>query len=289
MTERLSRVLVMGGTGMLGHAAVCTFAEDFDIVASVRDLDAARRYPLPAELVTFDARQDDVSELIARTRPQAVLNAIGLVKQLPAGQSPEAAIRLNALLPHQIGQACVTHGARFVHVSTDCVFSGRLPEPARYVEDDVPDPRDVYGRTKLLGEVLEPPALTLRTSMIGRELNRAAGLLEWFAGCGGEQVRGFTRARFSGLTTLELSRLIARILVKHAELTGLWHVAAEPIDKYSLLLRLRDVLDLDCEVLPRDEPVINRALDPTRFERATGYRAPSWNEMLEEYVITDHD
>ena len=154
MTPGPSRVLVMGGTGMLGHVAVGVLAEGADVVASVRDPQAARRYELPAELVGFDAVHDDVHELVERVRPETVLNAIGLVKQLPAGQSPRSAIRLNALFPHQLADACAGVGARLIHISTDCVFSGELPAPGRYTEDDVPDGRDVYGRSKLLGEVV---------------------------------------------------------------------------------------------------------------------------------------
>lgn len=283
MSSAPSRVLVMGATGMLGHAAVHVLGESFEVVGSVRDPDAARRYELPARLVAFTAGSDALDELLEHVRPDAVLNAIGLVKQLPAGQSAVSAIRLNSLFPHELAEACAAVGARLIHVSTDCVFSGELPAPARYTEDDVPDARDVYGRSKLLGEVCEPPGLTLRTSIIGRELERASGLLEWFASKDGEQVAGFTNAHFSGFTTRELARVIGRVLRDHAELCGLYHVAADPIDKYDLLLRLRDVLSVSCDVVPRAEPVINRALDAGRFERATGYRAPPWDDMLAEY------
>jgi len=282
----VTRVLVLGATGMLGHVAAQILARDFDVTGSVRDLDAAERRGIAVPLVRFDADRDDIAALLQRTRPDAVLNAIGVVKQLPAGQSPEPAIRLNALLPHQLASACTAAGARLVHVSTDCVFSGELAAPARYTEQDVPDARDVYGRSKLLGEVTQEPHLTLRTSIIGRELERSSGLLEWFAAQDGGHVTGFTRAIFSGFTTPALSRLIATVLREHPGLSGLWQVAAEPIDKHALLLGLRDVLGVDCEIAPRDEPVINRALDPSRFEQATGYRAPSWDEMLEEYA--DH-
>lgn len=286
MTAAPQRVLVLGGTGMLGHAAVGVFAEAFEVVATARDATAGRRHGLPGEWLAFDALHDDPRALLQRVRPDAVLNAIGLVKQLPAGQSPEPAIRLNALLPHQLAAACAEAGARLVHVSTDCVFSGELPAPARYREDDVPDARDVYGRSKLLGEVRDPPALTLRTSIIGRQLTRASGLLEWFAGRAGERVDGYRRARFSGLTTPELARVIRRVLLEYPRLSGVWHVAGEPIDKYTLLLGLRDVLGVDCEIVPRDEPVINRALDATRFDMATGYRPPAWAQMLREFATT---
>jgi dTDP-4-dehydrorhamnose reductase len=273
----------MGATGMLGHVAVEMLAETFEVVGSVRDVGAAKRHALPAELVAFDADEDDLDELLERVRPDAVLNAIGLVKQLPAGQSLQTAMRLNAEFPHELAAACATVGARLIHISTDCVFSGRLAAPARYSEADIPDADDVYGRSKLLGEVLQPPGLTLRTSFIGHELERRSGLLEWLVSQDGEQVFGFTKARFSGLTARELSRLVVRVVVVHPDLTGLWHVAGDPIDKHDLLLALRDVLGLSCDVVPRDEPVINRVLDGARFERATGYRAPSWEQMLAEY------
>ena len=284
MTAAPQRVLVLGGTGMLGHAVVGVFAEAFGVGATARDATAGARHGLPGEWLSFDAVQDDPRALLLRVCPDAVLNAIGLVKQLPEGQSPEAAIRLNALLPHQLAAACADAGARLVHVSTDCVFSGELPEPARYREDDVPDARDVYGRSKLLGEIHVAPTLTIRTSIIGRELTRASGLLEWFTARAGEQVDGFRRARFSGLTTRELARIIRRVLLEHPQLSGVWHVAGEPIDKYTLLLGLRAALGVDCEIVARDEPVINRALDATRFDTVTGYRPPTWAQMLEEFV-----
>jgi dTDP-4-dehydrorhamnose reductase len=286
MTAAPQRVLVLGGTGMLGHAAVEVFGESFEVFATARDATAGAQHGLPGRWLAFDALRDDPRALLRRVRPDAVLNAIGLVKQLPAGQSPEPAIRLNALLPHQLAAACADAGARLVHISTDCVFSGELPAPARYREDDPPDARDVYGRSKLLGEVHDPPALTLRTSIIGRQLTRASGLLEWFAGHAGGQVDGYARAHFSGLTTRELARVVRRVLLEHPRLSGVWHVAGEPIDKYTLLLGLRDVLGVDCEIVARDEPVINRALDATRFHSVTGYRPPTWAEMLQEFATT---
>ncbi|MEJ7783802.1 MAG: SDR family oxidoreductase [Solirubrobacteraceae bacterium] len=277
------RLLVLGGTGMLGHAAIDVLKPEFDTVASVRDPQHPHARGLGVETVRFDARADEIGDLIDQIRPDAVLNAIGLVKQLPDGQSSAAAIRMNALFPHELAHACTKHKCRLVHVSTDCVFAGSLPAPGRYRESDVPDARDVYGRSKLLGEVAAPH-VTLRTSIIGRELGGVTGLMEWFVAQDGTRADGYRQAWFSGFTTRALSRLIATVLLEHPSLVGLWHVAAEPIDKYTLLLRMREALGIECDVTPRDEPVINRALDPTRFEKTTGYRPPTWNEMLEEYT-----
>ena len=161
---------------------------------------------------------------LARLRPDAVLNCVGLVKQLDSSRDPLAAIPLNALLPHRLARCCGLLGARLVHVSTDCVFSGRT---GGYRESDVPDPVDLYGRSKLLGEVEHAPGLTLRTSIIGLELSRKVGLIEWFLAQRG-MIRGFRRAIYTGLTTRVLGRLIERILLDHPDLHGVWQVASAP-------------------------------------------------------------
>jgi dTDP-4-dehydrorhamnose reductase len=279
------KVLVLGATGMLGHVVAERFAARFDVDAGVRDVAGARELGIAGELHAVDAFQDGAAEaLVADLRPDVVINAIGLVKQLQAANEPIPAITINALLPHRLAAACAEHGARLVHVSTDCVFSGALPAPRAYSEDDVPDAYDLYGRSKLLGEVTDPPALTLRTSIIGRELRRASGLMEWYASQDGKPVNGFTGAVFSGLTTKAFARVLEAVVSDHPELTGLYHVAADPISKYDLLVRLRDPLGLTGEVRPVDEPRINRALDGSRFAAATGIAVPGWDEMIAEYA-----
>jgi dTDP-4-dehydrorhamnose reductase len=278
------RILVLGATGMLGHVVAHELSPGNDILAGVRDAERARRFGIPGELYPVDARDPaTAAALIEREAPDVVINAIGLVKQLDEASRPIPAITVNSLLPHVLAGAATRSGARLVHVSTDCVFSGRLAAPAAYREEDTPDPEDLYGRTKLLGEVGEAPAVTLRTSIIGRELDRASGLMEWFAGQGGATLNGFTEAIFSGLTTKALARVIAKVIADHPGLSGLYQVAAAPISKYDLLLRLRDVLGVRCEIVPVAEPRVNRALDGTRFAAETGIAIPSWDDMLDEY------
>lgn len=275
-----TRVLVLGGSGMVGSACVRVFSERFtEVHATVRDPVGSAAAGLSADLHGFDVWTDRVDDLLESVRPDAVVNAVGLVKQLREAARPRAAIRLNALFPHEVGEACEAAGARLVHVSTDCVFSGRLPLGIRYTEEHIPDPDDLYGRSKLLGEV-GAPALTIRTSIIGRELERSSGLLEWFRGQGGGSVSGYTKAIFTGLTTVTLAGLVADLLEFHADLAGLYHVASDPISKYDLLARLRDVLGIDCDISPVQEPVINRALDGSRFAAETGLTVPGWEQML---------
>lgn len=282
----MRRVLVLGGTGMLGHVLWRTCAERFDAYATVRaDEPTAEAAEVldPGRIVTGVRIEEprSIARALDDTRADAVVNCIGIVKQ--AVDDPSVAIRANALFPHDLAVACRERGARLIHVSTDCVFSGRK---GGYTESDRPDPDDVYGRSKLLGEVTAPGALTIRTSMIGREITTSHGLLEWFLSQSGGTVRGFTRAVFSGPTTPVLSRAIADVLERHQSLEGLYHLGAEPIDKHELLLLARDAFAFDVEIEPDESVVIDRSLDSTNFRSATGWAAPTWREMVAELAET---
>jgi dTDP-4-dehydrorhamnose reductase len=264
---------------------VRVLAADFEVHATVRDPEAAERFGLPARLHGLDAtRPQALGELLEQSRADVAVNCIGIVKQLEEASRPVPAITVNSLFPHQLAEACSDRGVRLIHPSTDCVFSGELPAPAAYTEDDVPDARDLYGRSKLLGEVTEGDALTLRTSIIGWELERGSGLLEWAASQAGGSVRGFDGAIFSGLTTTALARVFGELIRDHPDLRGLLHLSADPISKADLLSALNDALDLRLSIERVEEPRVNRALDSSRFREATGIAIPSWPEMISEYA-----
>jgi dTDP-4-dehydrorhamnose reductase len=268
---------------MLGHKVLQTLSDDTEAYGSVRGRgnDVSAVAPAAAGIVEGVAAEefDTVVEAVGQTRPDAIVNCIGIVKQLDEAKAPLRAISINSLFPHRLSRLAEAAGARLVHVSTDCVFSGAR---GGYSEDDLPDPIDLYGRSKLLGEVVDAQALTLRTSMIGRELQGSHGLLEWFLSQEGGRVRGFRRAIFSGWTTNALARVILELVERHSSLTGLWHVAAEPINKFELLELLRDAFALDVEIEPDDEVVLDRSLDGSRFRAETGITAPPWRDMIAE-------
>jgi dTDP-4-dehydrorhamnose reductase len=278
------RCLILGGGGMLGHKLWQTASGRFEAYATVHAglhrscadgvLDPRRTI----EHVAAD-RLDSVAGALDAARPDVVVNCIGIVKQRADAGDPITSITVNALFPHQLADLCRQRGARLIQVSTDCVFSGR---DGRYKETDPPDPDDLYGRSKLLGEVSGEGCLTVRSSMIGRELGTDRGLVEWALSQRGRAVRGFRRAIFSGLTTLALSRIICDIAERHAELHGVWHVAAAPISKLDLLYLIRDMYSLDLMIEPADQPAIDRSLDGARFRAATGWSAPNWPEMIRE-------
>jgi dTDP-4-dehydrorhamnose reductase len=284
----MTRVLVLGGTGMLGHRVVHQFAGPHEVHTTIRDADAATRAQLPAALHQLDVLDSDALHgVLERVAPAVVVNCVGIVKQLDAAKQAIPSIKINALFPHELAQACLRHDAWLVHVSTDCVFSGHLPFPQVYSEDDVADARDLYGRTKYLGEV-GAPAITLRTSIIGPELEHGNGLFEWFRRQGDIEVSGFRNAWFSGLTTHTLADVIRSLVECHRGLGGVFHVSADPINKHDLLLALRDVLALPTTIRGVDTPRINRVLDSSRFRDATAIEIPGWGDMLNHYKKESH-
>jgi dTDP-4-dehydrorhamnose reductase len=277
------RILILGGDGMLGHQLLRHFSAHHDTRVTLRQaLEHYSRYGLfksDNAYGAIDARStDSLRKVLADFRPEAVINAIGLVKQRPVAQEAIPNIEINALLPHKVALLCMEVGARLVHMSTDCVFSGSR---GCYREADRPDSDDLYGLSKLLGEVHAPHCITLRTSLIGPELSRKTGLLEWFLAQKGT-VHGYRRTIFSGFTTIELSRIIEKILLQFPEGGGLYHVSSAPISKLDLLSLIKEKLNLPLQIIPDDRAHCDRSLDSTRFRADFGYEPPSWDTMLEE-------
>ncbi len=286
------RVLVLGGNGMLGHKAYQVFNGLFETWATVRfQKERLKRFSFfdlsrivdGVEVANFASVQRAVGE----AAPDVVVNCVGIVKQLKEAEVPSAAIMANALFPHLLHELCSSNGIRLIQISTDCVFSGKT---GNYDEDSRPDAEDLYGRTKLLGEVTGKNSLTLRTSMIGRELGLTVGLVEWFLSHIGGQVQGYTNAIFTGFTTKVLAGILADIIAHQPRLTGLYHLSSDPISKFDLLCLIRDVVGVDVEIEPSDHVFCDRSLDSGRFKKLTAFAPPSWREMIEGLAaeITDY-
>jgi dTDP-4-dehydrorhamnose reductase len=275
----MTRVLVLGGTGMLGHKLCQVLGPEFETFATFRSSPPA----IPGVFDRVEAVEGvDAHEIatvisaIHRVNPDYVINAIGVVKQREEAKQAVPTITLNSLFPHQVAAACREQSARLIQMSTDCVFSGAR---GRYTERDIPDPVDLYGRSKLLGEIDDGLALTLRTSIIGREIGAGLGLVEWFLSQAGGRVRGYANAIYSGLTTDTLSHMIAAIISSES-LHGIWHVSSDGISKYDLLVRLNDAFNTQT-VIERDQDFrCDRSLVSERFYRETGLTPPGWDEMI---------
>lgn len=221
-------------------------------------------------------RFEDVERVLDECKADIVINCIGVIKQRPEAKLPIPSITLNALFPHRLAVAAGARGARVVHFSTDCVFSGKK---GRYTEDDPSDAEDLYGKTKYLGEVAVPNAITLRTSIIGRELARHASLLDWFLSQNHGRVRGFTRHIYSGVTAPHLAEVVADLAVHHPTLSGVYQVTSPAITKYDLLCLLREAFRLDIEITPDAEPMCDRSMVGERFDRAVGRNQPHWRNL----------
>ncbi len=277
------KILILGVTGMLGNAVFRVFSDDaaHQTWGTLRSGSALQHFPeqsRPQLLAGVDVQdQDALTAVMAKVRPDVVINCVGLIKQLADANDPLTALPINAMLPHRLARLCELVGARLIHVSTDCVFSGRK---GMYLESDPSDAEDLYGKSKYIGELHDlAHAITMRTSIIGHELDSRYALVDWFLSQQGG-VRGFTRAIFSGLPTVELARVMKDFVIPHPQLNGLYHVAAAPIDKHKLLGLVAAQYGKQIDIRPDDAPVIDRSLDGSRFRQATGYVAPDWPELV---------
>ncbi len=276
------KVLVVGASGMIGSTTLRVLSEsgDWEVYGTIRDIKTKQFFSaqINQRLIDgIDLNDDDVlTELLNQLRPDLVVNCAGMTKHLSGAGDPLISVPINTIMPHRLAGHCKLIDARLIHISTDCVFSG---DKGGYVEEDATDARDVYGKSKALGELYCPHTITLRTSTIGPELETQYGLLEWFLKQGNE-CKGYTRAIFSGLPTVVFAEIIRDIVVSDESLCGLYHVAAKPIDKYSLLKLIAEVYGKAINIVPDDSLVIDRSLDSSRFQLATGYVAPEWPELI---------
>ena len=276
------RVLIFGGDGMLGHQLLRHLSSRYEVRVTLHRPIGEYSGALFSDanaLGGVDVRDADaIRRAVAECRPEAVINAAGVVKQRNDAAAAAASEEINATFPHRLAECCRESGAYLVHFSTDCVFSGRK---GGYTEADEPDPVDAYGRSKLQGEVTGAGCITLRTSMIGPELSRRTGLREWFLAQKGS-APGYRRAVFSGLTTPEQARVVERILGRNPKMSGLYHLSGDAINKYELLRLVARHFNLATSVEPDDALTIDRSLDSARFRADFGYRPPSWDEMIAE-------
>jgi dTDP-4-dehydrorhamnose reductase len=282
-------ILILGASGMLGHTLLKTFLEDplFTTYGTLRKSQSIVQTSLINQACIYrniDANSfDNIERLIASLNPSIVINCIGIIKQLSAAKDPIASITINSLFPHQLAQLCSKYNAKLIQISTDCVFLGGK---GNYTEQDNPDPVDLYGRTKLLGEVTSPNCLTIRTSIIGRELNSQNSLVEWFISQKGKTVKGFDRAIYTGFTTQALAQIIEKIILEQPNLEGLWHISSDPITKYQLLNMMNQVFNLGITIEKDESFICDRSLNSQKFRDFTGYTPPTWEEMIAQLAAS---
>jgi dTDP-4-dehydrorhamnose reductase len=276
-------ILILGASGMLGNAVFTYFSKHSDhLVYGTLRSPSGLKY-LPAEYACnvisgIDVLdQDSLIAAFLKARPDVVINCVGLIKQLADANDPLTALPLNSLLPHRLAALCDAIGSRLVHISTDCVFLGNK---GNYKESDPSDCQDLYGKSKYIGEVHDKRhVITLRTSIIGHELNSNTSLVDWFLSQN-SSVKGFTQAIFSGLPTVELARVMLDYVLPNPQMHGLYHVSAEAISKYTLLDKIKKVYDKKIDIVESESLVIDRSLNSDFFQQDSGYSPPSWDQLI---------
>lgn len=278
------KVLVLGASGMLGNTVYryLSLNNELDVFGSVRSKKNLKSFTEKQQSklqlnTEFQPNKFPRNELDA-IKPDVIINCIGMIKQAPEASVEASIIYLNSLLPHLLKSYCADNNIRLIHFSTDCIFSGTK---GSYKEEDKADADDLYGRSKYLGEISGEGTLTLRTSIIGHELNRNLSLLDWFLS---EElpVKGFKNAFFSGLTTLEIAKFLERLIITHKDLSGTYHLSADRISKLNLLKLVRTIYKKKIDIIPENNPIIDRSLNSEKLKKLINYEAPSWDQMIIE-------
>lgn len=283
MSSKKCDIFILGSTGMLGNTLLRYFdsLNQYKVMGSIRGTNPPAELNVSRKLLlnNLDVENEkDLSNILVEYQPKIVINCIGVVKQLSFSKDPIKSIYINSLLPHKLSEICKSIDSRLIQISTDCVFNGKR---GMYSELDDSDAQDLYGKTKFLGEVIDSKDITLRTSIIGHELETSHSLLEWFLSQERE-VTGFRKAIFSGLPTVELARIIHKFIIPNKNLRGLYHVSSEPIDKFTLLKLISEIYGKEIKVTPDDNFIIDRSLSSKKFKQETGFAPLSWENMIHE-------
>ena len=272
---------------MLGHKLVQNWQGNFDVWTTVRgEFEQYEKFNIFEKQKTFEKINvediEKVEKTVSQTKPDVIVNAVGVIKQIQTSKDVVKTLQINSIFPHQLADISEQYGARLINISTDCVFNG---EKGNYKETDVPNAYDLYGKSKNLGEVERKNCLTLRTSIIGRELETSHSLVEWFLSNEGKNVKGFVNAIYTGFPTIVFAEILKDLIVNHKELEGLFHVSSEPINKYELLKLLKKAYKANIEIEPFEDFRIDRSLDSSKFRQAVNFRTQAWSEMIEKMAL----
>ncbi|RHX91210.1 NAD(P)-dependent oxidoreductase [Leptospira yasudae] len=292
------KILVLGASGMLGNAAFRILSEnsEFQVRGTIRSGEYLRFFTKTESeriISNVDVLNDDeLIRLFSNVRPDVVVNCVGIIKQQKLAKDPLAVLPINSLLPHRLSNLCKLIGARLILTSTDCVFDGKK---GNYTETDIPDADDLYGRSKLIGEIGDQShVFTIRTSIIGHELNSNYSLVDWFLSQEGE-VKGYKKAIFSGFPSIEIAEIIKNVIIPNSKLHGLYHISSNPISKFDLLALVGEIYGRNNKISESEEVIVNRSLDSTKFKKETSYEPLPWRELIllmkkykEQYLDSAH-
>ncbi len=276
------KILVLGASGMLGHAMIRILSENknFEVYGSIRSKKVKKFFSKNISNNLVECKDltnyNNLLDIFNKVKPNILINCISVSKEVLIKSDPLMMVSIYSLLPHQLAKICGLNNARLIHISTDGIFSGLK---GRYVESDKLDVQDLYGVAKFIGEVNNESSITIRTSIIGHELEKKNGLLEWFL-AQKKSCKCFDRAIFSGFPTIVLAQIVRDVIIPRSDLSGIYHVASNPISKCKLLRLIAKIYGKKIKIIPDKKKIMDRSLNSKYFKNNTGYISPDWPSLV---------
>lgn len=281
------RILILGGNGMIGHKIFQVISNkhlDTWVLfkKSFNDISFNEIFNKTNIIDNFDLSNfHKLSTLLNNLKPEVIINAVGITIRRGIDNIPSKSIQINSALPHFINEWVILNNKRLIHFSTDCVFSG---DQGSYTENSIPDARDIYGKSKALGEVSSKNTLTLRGSMIGREIENKTELLEWVLSQRNKQLKAFSNVIYSGITTIRMAKLVLKIIEEFPQMHGIYNVSSECISKYDLIKLFVKEFNISIDIISDDSYISKKDLDSTKFYNELGIDKPNWNDLIIELI-----
>jgi len=272
------RILILGIDGMIGHKIAQSLSQDYEVIGSTRkDVNHQKIGLNNCLLYKKDFIIDDQNVFFNKISPDVIINCIGITTRRGISRNMSNTDFINSRFPHKISEWVSIKNRRLIHFSTDCVFSGKKGD---YLDDDKPDANDIYGMSKAKGEIDNNSSLTLRCSMIGREIYNHTELFEWLYSMKNKDIEGYANVIYSGVTTFWMGDVIKKILKNNISLSGIYNISSEPISKYHLLLKLSDAFKLNVNVSANLNIKSNKVLNSKKFAEITGIIPPNWDDLI---------
>ena len=278
------KIYIIGITGMLGGKLFLEFLQNrnFKVRGSCRSLtQQINKYKKFIDLNCDVKNLEMINKKLVKYKPDLVINCAGVVKQKIGKNFDEKnTFYVNSIFPHELYKISSKIKSRLIHFSTDCVFDGKK---GNYNENFLPNSTDLYGLSKILGEVNYKNSLTLRTSIIGHEFNNKFGLLEWFLSQK-KKCDGFSECYFSGFPTIEIYLILLKI-IKNKRLFGIYHLSSQKISKFQLLSLISKIYKFKISIRKNINLQIDRSLNSNKIKKIIDYKSPPWSKLIKNMYI----
>ena len=281
------KVMILGGAGMLGHQVYLKLKTEFGATNVAITLRKTKqhydKFGIFKEAVAFDELDvlnfPQVEVALNKFKPDYIINCIGLTLRKKELGDVEKCIQVNSMLPHRLAKWGELNNSRVIHFSTDCVFDGKK---GNYTEKDIPTADDLYGQSKFLSEIIYPNSLTIRLSVVGRELEGKTEFIEWFLSHKGKSVNGFAGVNYSGLSTNVVAKELIRIIKNYPKISGTYQMASEPMNKFDILKIVNEIYQTKTEIKESADYKNDKTLNCDLYTQLTGFKKPSWKSMIAE-------